>query len=73
MATYLAINPYVKSVRIRSFSGSYFPAFGLNTYFDPVNLRIQPECEKCGPEKPRIRTLFEQGRSYYTNSDAEVY
>ena len=22
---------YVKSVRIRSFSGSYFPAFGLNT------------------------------------------
>ena len=23
--------PYVKSVRIRSFSGPYFPAFGLNT------------------------------------------
>ena len=37
----------VKSTRIRSFSGLYFPAFGLNT-------------RKYGPEKLRIRTLFTQ-------------
>ena len=37
----------VKSVRIWSFSGLYFAAFGLNT-------------ERYGPEKLRIRTLFTQ-------------
>ena len=37
----------MKSVRIRSFSGSYFPAFGLNT-------------EKSGPEKLQMQTLFTQ-------------
>ena len=36
----------VKSVRIRSYSGSYFPAFGLNTEKYGVSLRIQSECEK---------------------------
>ena len=33
----------VKSVRIRSFSGPYFPAFGLNTERYSVSLRIQSE------------------------------
>ena len=33
----------VKSVRIRSFSGPYFPAFGL-MWRDTPNLRIQSEC-----------------------------
>ena len=49
----------VKSVCIRSFSGPYFPTFGLNTerYGCGVSLRIQSE-EKYGPEKFRIRTLF---------------
>ena len=37
---------YVKSVRIRSYSGLYFPVFGLNTKRDGVSLRIQSECEK---------------------------
>ena len=37
---------YVKSVRIRSCSGSHFPAFGLNK-----------NAGKYGPEKLRIRTL----------------
>ena len=37
----------LKSVRIRSFYGLYFPAFGLNL-------------GKYGPEKLRIRTLFTQ-------------
>ena len=42
----------VKSVHVRSFSGSTFPAFGLNTERYSVSLRIQSECEKI-----RILTL----------------
>ena len=34
----------VKSVRIRSYSSPYFPAFGLNTKRYSVSLRIQSEC-----------------------------
>ena len=33
-------------VRIRSYSGLYFPAFGLNTKRYSVSLRIQSECGK---------------------------
>ena len=36
----------VKSVRIRSYSDPYFPAFGLNTERYFVSLRIQSECGK---------------------------
>ena len=36
----------VKSVRIQSYSGPYFPAFGLNTERYSVSLRIQSECGK---------------------------
>ena len=36
----------LKIVRIRSFSGPYFPAFGLNTERHGVYLRIQSECGK---------------------------
>ena len=36
----------MKSVRIRSYSSPYFPAFGLNMDRYPVSLRIQSECEK---------------------------
>ena len=36
----------LKSVRIRSYSGPYFPAFGLNTERCSVFLRIQSECGK---------------------------
>ena len=36
----------VKSVRIRSYSGPYFPAFGLNTKRYSVSLRTQCECVK---------------------------
>ena len=35
-----------KSVRIRSYSGPYFPAFGLNTERYSVSLRIQSKCRK---------------------------
>ena len=41
----------MKSARIRSFSGPYFPAFGPN-YGD-----ILQNAEKFGPEKLRIWTL----------------
>ena len=44
----------MKSVRFRSFSGPYFPAFGLNTERYGVKYR---------PEKLRIQTLFTQYHS----------
>ena len=36
----------VKSVRVRSYSGLHFPAFGLNTERYSVSLRIHSECGK---------------------------
>ena len=45
-----------KSARIWSFSGPYFPTFGLNTERYFVSLRIQSKCGKT----LRIRTLFSQ-------------
>ena len=47
-----------KSVRIRSFSGPYFPAFGLNTERSEVSLCIQSECGKIrARETPNIGTF----------------
>ena len=37
---------YVKIVRIRSYSGPYFPAFGLNMERYSAYLHIQSECGK---------------------------
>ena len=34
----------MKSIRMRNFSGPYFPAFGENTEIYSVNLRIHSEC-----------------------------
>ena len=39
-------NHCVKGVRIRSYSGPYFPAFGLNTERYSVSFRIHSECAK---------------------------
>ena len=36
----------LKRIRIWSYSGPYFPAFGLNTERYGVSLRIQSECGK---------------------------
>ena len=36
----------LKSVRIRSYSGPYFPTFGLNTQRYSESLRTQSECGK---------------------------
>ena len=47
----------VKKVRIWSFSGPYFSAFGLKTERYRV---FRPNAEKYGPEKLQIRTLFTQ-------------
>ena len=41
----------VKSARIRSFSGLYFPAFGLNTERYGVFLLIQSKCGKIRTSK----------------------
>ena len=41
----------VKSVCIRSFSGAYFAAFGLNREIYRVNFRIQWECWKKTDQK----------------------
>ena len=49
----------VKSVRIRSFSCPYFPAFGLNTERYEVSLRIQSECRKTRTRKtPNTDTFY---------------
>ena len=41
----------VKSVRIRIFSGPYFPAFGLNMETYSVSILIQSECGKIQTRK----------------------
>ena len=54
---------YMKSVRIRSLSGDYFPAFGMNTErysVSPFLCVFSPDAGKWGPEKFRIRILFTQ-------------
>ena len=49
----------VKSVCNRSFSGSLFPALGLNTERYSVSLRIQSECGKIRTRKtPNTDTLY---------------
>ena len=49
---------YVKSVRVRSFSGPYFPTFGLNTEKYGVPLRIQSECGKIWTRKTSNMDTF---------------
>ena len=50
----------VKSVGIRSFSGPYFPALGLNTEIYAQISVFRRNAGKYGPEKLQIRTLFAQ-------------
>ena len=60
LLAFLFVLHCVKSVRIRSFSGPYFPAFRLNTERHGLSFRIQSECGKYGPEKRQLRTPFTQ-------------
>ena len=49
----------LKSVRIRSYSGQYFPAFGLNTDRYGVSIGIQSECRKIRTRIfPNIDTFY---------------
>ena len=48
----------VKSVRIRSFSGQHFPAFGLNAERYGVSLHIQSECGKIRTRKTPNTVTF---------------
>ena len=48
----------VENVRIRSFSGSYFPALGLNTERYGVSTRIQSKCGKIRTRKPPNTDTF---------------
>ena len=51
----------LKSVRIRSYSGPYFPAFGLQTERCGVSLRIQSKCEKIQTRiKPNVKRALPQ-------------
>ena len=48
----------VKSVRIRSFSDSHFPAVGLNTEIFSLSFRIQSECGKIRNRKTPNTDIF---------------
>ena len=48
----------MKSIRIRSFSGPYFRAFGMNTERYSVSLRIKPECGKIEARKTSNTDIF---------------
>ena len=55
----LDVSHCVKSVRIRSFSGPYFPTFGLNTERYSESLRFQSECGKIRTRKtPNTATFY---------------
>ena len=48
----------VKSVRVRSYSDPYFPAFGLNTERYGVSLHIQSKCGKIWTRMTRDKETF---------------
>ena len=48
----------MKSARIQSFSGPYFPAFGLNTERYGVSLCIESECGKIRTMKTQNMDTF---------------
>ena len=53
-----------EKVRIRRFSGSYFPVFGLNKEIHEVNLRVQPEYRKKRTSKNSVFGLFSRSAYY---------
>ena len=54
----IMIYHWVKSVRIRSFSCPYFPAFRLNTERYGLSLRIQSECGEIWTKKTPNTNTF---------------
>ena len=61
------IHHCVKSVRIRSYSGPHFPAFGLNTERYVASLRIQAECGKM-----RTRTTTNAGTFHVAHRPTDL-
>ena len=59
IVTYQTAN-CMKGVRIRSFSGLFFPAFRLNMKIYVVSLRIQSTFVKIGTKKHQIWAFFTQ-------------
>ena len=58
----------VKSVRIRSYSGLHFPAFGLNTERYSISLRIQSQCGKMRTRITRnTDTFYAMNMSLFTS------
>ena len=62
MARYTSVSMHVflhcvKSVRIWSSSGQYFPAFGMNIRIPYLSV-FSLNAGKYGPGKPQIRTLI---------------
>ena len=55
----------LKSIQIWSFSGPYFPVFGLNTDIYRVNLRIQSKYRKIRTKKNSVFRHFSHSDSYY--------
>ena len=53
----------MKNVRVWSFSGPYFPAFGLNTERYGIFLRIQTECSKIWTRKTPNADAFQAATS----------
>ena len=62
------VNHCVKSVRIRSFSGPYFPAFGLNTEIFSANLCIQYERGEVRTRKTPNTDTFYAMNPFQTNA-----
>ena len=59
----------VRSVRILSYSGPYFPVFEFNTEI----YRVSPNAGKCEPEKLKIWTLFTRWTTFvYLFSDFDL-
>ena len=64
----------MKSVRIRSFSGPYFLAFGLSLERYGTSLRIQYECEKIRTKKTANMDTFKAGAAVCVYVQAlEIY
>ena len=61
------LQPCVKSVSIWSFSGSCFPAFGLNRERYGVSFGIQSECEKIRTRQTLNTDTFHAFKGIFTS------
>ena len=62
----------VKSVQIWSFSGPYFPAFGLNTDNYSVNYRVESKCKKIRTRKNSLFGLLLRSGMYLNILETRV-